>query len=640
MKADFRKAYERELTLLRERAGVFAAENPGIAERLGGLLEENLDPSIAGLLEGSAFLAARVQLNIDQQFRTFSTELLEQLFPESTAPLPSAMLVQSAPPENPPDVIDGQVFEAGSYLDSHFRQGDRRIVCRYRLAEPVTLWPVALKDAAYHSSATPLNALGCDTLSAADSTGTRTEAGLVFTVRHTMGTPLHTLRAPSLPIHFTGPQTSAIKLYEQVFSQLKRITLRWELPNGEPVLRHIPLDSLQQVGFDPAYPLFGRDERVFPGYSTLLEYFAFPRKFLGMALHNLTTHLRGIDANEAQIILEFTKSSRDIATRFDLSDLGLFCAPAVNLFEDDAQPVSLDNRHHHYPIIPNKTPSTNYEVHRVLAVRANYEGVREKVAVLPLYALPTGQNDPRQTLYYTLERKRRRLSREEVRSGGVRYRYEGTESWITLYQPPRDKEANLLFLSTLCSNRHLPEILAIAGATFHYLADRTARFTCIGSPSMPREAMSELEQNGPHRAIAGDNNWRLISFLSLSQRGFSGPDGRGNIDALKEMLRLFSDISDQVSQAQINAILDLRTRQITRTLRRSDGYHSARGIEITLTCDETILDTGGLMVLGAVIDRFLADYATLNSFTQLTLATRNGTAFKTFAPRSGSGPLL
>lgn len=640
MKAEFRKAYERELALLHERASVFASENPGIAERLGGLLEENLDPSIAGLLEGSAFLAARVQLNIDQQFRTFSTELLEQLFPESTAPLPSAMLVRADPPQNLPDVIDGRVFEAGAYVDSHFRQGDRRIVCRYRLAEPVVHWPVSLPEAQYHSTPTPLNALGCDTALPADASGRRTESGIVFTLRHAANAPLNTLRAEALPIHFTGNLRAATALYEQIFSQLQRITLRWELPNGEAVLRRLPLEMLQQVGFDPRYPLFGRDERAFPGFSTLLEYFAFPRKFLGMTLNHLTTHLRGVEAAEAQIIFEFSKSNIELATRFSKDDLGLFCAAAVNLFEDDAQPISLDNRQHKYLVASNKTPTTNYEVHRVLSVRANYEGVRDKVEVLPLYALPKGQQDPRRTLYYTLARARRRLSREEMRAGGVRHRYEGTESWITLYQPPQEKEANLLFLRMLCSNRHLPEILPVSGATFHYLEDRAVHFKCVGSPSLPREAAAELEKDAPHRTTSGDNYWRLISFLSLSQRGFTGPDGRGNSEALKEMLRLFSDISDQVTQAQIDAILDMRTRKITRTLHRSDGYHSARGIEITLTCDDTVLETGGLVTLGAVIDRFLADYASINSFTQLRVAGRNGVLVKTFAPRSGSGPLL
>ena len=44
-----------------EQAKEFADEYPSIAERLGGLIEDRMDPMILGLLEGTAFLAARVQ---------------------------------------------------------------------------------------------------------------------------------------------------------------------------------------------------------------------------------------------------------------------------------------------------------------------------------------------------------------------------------------------------------------------------------------------------------------------------------------------------------------------------------------------------------------------------------------------------
>ena len=80
MKRAFRDAYNRELAILKERSTEFAADYPGIADRLGGLIEENLDPALQGLLEGSAFLAARVQLNIEEQFRTFTEELLDQVW--------------------------------------------------------------------------------------------------------------------------------------------------------------------------------------------------------------------------------------------------------------------------------------------------------------------------------------------------------------------------------------------------------------------------------------------------------------------------------------------------------------------------------------------------------------------------------
>ncbi|WP_163585855.1 type VI secretion system baseplate subunit TssF, partial [Klebsiella michiganensis] len=62
MNREFLDLYNRELGFLRGHAREFAQEYPGIAERLGGLVEEQADPMIAGLLEGAAFLAARVQL--------------------------------------------------------------------------------------------------------------------------------------------------------------------------------------------------------------------------------------------------------------------------------------------------------------------------------------------------------------------------------------------------------------------------------------------------------------------------------------------------------------------------------------------------------------------------------------------------
>ena len=64
MNREFLEFYNRELSILKEQGKEFAEEYPGVAERLGGLIGDRVDPMIAGLLEGSAFLAARVQLKI------------------------------------------------------------------------------------------------------------------------------------------------------------------------------------------------------------------------------------------------------------------------------------------------------------------------------------------------------------------------------------------------------------------------------------------------------------------------------------------------------------------------------------------------------------------------------------------------
>ena len=97
MNRAFLEAYNRELALLYEGAKEFAEDFPGIAERLGGLTQDNLDPAVAGLLEGAAFMAARVQLKLDTEFETFTAEILDQLLPNFMAPTPSALLVQAEP---------------------------------------------------------------------------------------------------------------------------------------------------------------------------------------------------------------------------------------------------------------------------------------------------------------------------------------------------------------------------------------------------------------------------------------------------------------------------------------------------------------------------------------------------------------
>jgi len=63
------RLYNRELQYVRELGGEFAKEFPKIAGRLGLEGFECVDPYVERLLEGFAFLTARVQLNSSRSFR-------------------------------------------------------------------------------------------------------------------------------------------------------------------------------------------------------------------------------------------------------------------------------------------------------------------------------------------------------------------------------------------------------------------------------------------------------------------------------------------------------------------------------------------------------------------------------------------
>ncbi|WP_103257477.1 type VI secretion system baseplate subunit TssF [Tabrizicola aquatica] len=641
MKKAFRDAYNRELAILKERAADFAAEYPGLADRLGGLMQENLDPSIAGLLEGSAFLAARVQVKMDEEFRTFTRELLDQIFPDMLRPVPSAMLVQATAPAGVRDLAQGLVFEAGEYLDAFFNDSDKRVSCRYRLAEPLALWPLELSRLRYHAAPATLGALGQD-VAQGTKAGLEIELTRIGVAVGGASGLLSDLALDELPLHFTGPLADAVQLYEQVHAGLVRASLRYEDKNGDPVFLRLAPDSLQQIGFDAAPPLLPHSGALFSGFALLRDAFTFPRRYLGFRLTGLRQALRRIRSARAQLILEFDSSNANLAARLDASHVRLHCAAAVNLFEEFSSQVRMDNRRAEFVVTPDASPATHYEIYSLTEVYAHYRGNQNKVEVLPLYATPGDGIDPRQAMYYTTRQKPRRLSPQEARFGASRYRYRGTETFISVYEPEGQEQAQRLQVKALCSNRHLPEYLPIAQAKelFALCQDQTVTLSCVAGPTAPRESALDAEPRGGQMSGTGDVHWRLISFLSLSFHGLLNDRAGKGAAPLRELLRMFISLSDTISDTQIDGLRAVETRPIVRTLRYDDGFHPARGIEVRLIFDEDEFEGSGIMLLGAVIDRFLAEYAAVNSFTQCVIVSIQRGTIKTWPPRSGTGPLL
>lgn len=633
MRKAFRDAYERELDMLYERSAEFAEEFPGLAERLGGVLRENTDPTIAGLLEGSAFLAARVQLKLDEEFRDFTTELLEQIFPDALAPIPSCMIVEAAPlsrrNEGP------QIFKRGEYLDARFRDAEKRVACRFSLTSDLVVLPLAVAGLTYHDQTTTLGGLGQDPDPA-------TRAGLQIDLVRTDGEAMGLNAPDALTFHLTADHVRAIAAYEQIHCNLTRVSLRWLMPNGDPAFLRLRESQVEQIGFAREELLFDRDGRLFEGFAILRDFFAFPRKFMGFRLTDMRSALSRIAAGEVQLILEFDRANDELARQIQPRDIRLNCAPAINLFEESSNQVRLDDKRHEYVVTPDSSPITHYEIQRILRVQASYGTAHDRVDVHPLYALPQG-GAPRAAYYHTIRRKPRRLTETERRTG-QRHDYRGTESFIAIYEPPESvvgRRAQRLHIRALCSNRHLPAVLPLAGSDdFAMVSDQALSLTCVNGPTPPREAMTEIERAGPHRMRQGDVYWRLISYLSLNHFGLDDRFGRDGAASLREILTLFADASDHVTEVQIAGLTGLAVRPITRSLRRPEGIFPARGLELVLSFDETAFEGSGIILLGAVLDRFLAEYASINSFTQTVIASRQRGILKRFPPRTGMGPLI
>src|SRR6188768_435241 len=144
------KYYNRELAHLREMGGEFAAEFPKIAGRLSLDSFECADPYVERLLEGFAFLAARLQMRLDSEFPRFTHHLFEMVYPQYVSPTPSVAVVQLKPDLKEGALADGFVVPRGSSLKGILGKGEAT-ACEYRTAHDVTLYPLELVEAQYVS---------------------------------------------------------------------------------------------------------------------------------------------------------------------------------------------------------------------------------------------------------------------------------------------------------------------------------------------------------------------------------------------------------------------------------------------------------------------------------------------------------
>ncbi|MGA2793635.1 MAG: type VI secretion system baseplate subunit TssF [Roseiarcus sp.] len=648
MNREFLEFYNRELALLREQAGEFAQEYPGVAERLGGLMSDRVDPMIGGLLEGSAFLAARVQLKLKHEFAEFTTNLLDQLVPHYLAPTPSAILAQVQPKFGDPALREGRVIPRGAYLDAAYRELERNIACRFALAAPITLWPFEIVNAEYFAAPGPLQALGLPV-------GPECSAGLRLQIMVRGAERIEdeprdsenqtrpelrfsACRVKSLTMHFLGHEADAVALYEQMFAHCRGVFFRYLDSFGDPVVVEGAADMLRQIGFDEDEALIANDKRVFRGFDFLREYFTFPRRFLGFTLQGLGSVAPKLAAKTVDVVFVFDDSNARLAAAIRKDFFALYAAPAVNLFEKTLDRIAVKSNQHEYQIVPDRSRTLDFEPNRILNVFAHIPGVAQKVAVEPLYTAAAARSAS--GLCYTARRLPRRRTAEE-RKYGHKSDYTGTDMFLSLGERSDPEEVNRvaeLSVQALCTNRHLPEHLPVGdgGADFRFLDDVQLEVRCIAGPTRPLEPILTSMAGKVEGAAIGDVAWRIVNMLSLNHLGLVQRAGGESGKSLREMLALFADMSDGATERRIRGVRSIDSRPIVRRIRRSHGVGAARGTEITVLIDDKSYEGSGPFLIGAVLDRFFSEYVGLNHFTQTVIRTTERGEIMRWPPRLGS----
>lgn len=611
--------YNQELQHIRESAAEFARDYPKIASRLNLAGMECADPYVERLLEGFAWLTARVQLKLDAEYPTFTHNLLEVAYPHYLAPTPSMCVVQMQTNPDDGSLNDGFRLPRQSVLRAPLGK-EGQTPCEFRTAHEVTLWPLRVAQAEY--IANPAAELG--RLAAAEP---RAKAALRLTLRSGAEVPFNSLALENLPLYLNGVDEVPVRLYEQLLGNACAV---YACQSGRDWVERLPADALRPCGFDDEDAALPVVPQAFQGYRLLQEYFALPQRYLFVDVTGLQRAVRRCDGEELQLIVLFDRLDKQLQGQVGAQQFVPFCTPAINVFPRRLDRIHLSERVHEHHAIADRTRPMDFEIHSLTSVSGHGTGADQ--TFLPFYAVRDPSRYGQEKAYYILRREQRVLSSEQRRSG-ARSSYVGSETFISLvdsHQAPYRHDLRQLGLGALCTNRDLPLFMNPgSGSSDFTLADSAPvqAVRCLTGPSRPR----------PSRAHDREA-WRLISQLSLNYLSLA-ENGQGAA-ALRELLRLYADSQDPALPLQIEGLREVSSRPITRRLPMPGPIVFGRGLEITLEFDENAFRGTGVFLLGAVFERFLARYVSLNSFTETVLRSTERGEIMRWKARPGRRPNL
>lgn len=612
MSDDLLPYYNRELSYIRRHAGRFAETHPKVAARLRLGSDGSEDPHVERLLQGFAYLTARVRHKLDDEFPEITQAMLGVLYPHYLAPVPSFAVVQFDLDEGQNELAAGLTVKRGQEVETEPIQGEP---CRFRTAYPVTLFPFDVRLGSLVSA--PFTAPQMPRANAA-----------LAVLRLVLGCRAGAIRFADLGVKklrffLRGQPQHTQRLYELLFNHTVEVAIAAR-PDDRGAVAVGP-QALHPVGFGSDEGLLPYPARSFIGYRLLTEFFAFPQKFLFFDIDVPAAALARC-GNQMEVFVYLNRQAPELEPNVSAEMFRTGCTPVVNLYTQPAEPIRLTQQEFEYRIVPDLRRPLAHEVYSVDRVAASAPDGREETYT-PFFSVRHGSARSEGPFFHT---SRRPAADADVnRDQPVVDR--GTEVYLSFVDRGFDPAAPAdwtVHVETTCMNRDLPARLPFGGGQPKLQLSEggglVTRIACLTPPTST--IRSHLQAEGL---------WRLVSHLTLNHLSITGAED--GADALREILALYDFTDSAATQGMIDGILSVNGK---RALGRYGGA-VCRGIEVGISFDEDRFAGNGLYLFAAVLDRFFALYASVNTFTRTvaSVARREGT-YKRFPARIGDGIVL
>jgi type VI secretion system protein ImpG len=585
------KYFREELSFLKEQGKQFTEIHPQLSRFLHGQVT---DPDVERLLEGFAFLTARLREKVDDEFPELTHSVINMLWPNYLRPIPS-MSILAFDPEN--NISQKQVIKRGVEVDSKPVFETR---CHFQTCRDVSVFPIKVNKV--------------------NSEHSRDASRIDLTLELLDGVSVAESELDSLRFYLGGDRYSSQMLYLWLNHNLDAIVID---VNGTEF--NVEKHNLKQVGFSSDDALLPYPKNVYEGYRVLQEYLAYPEAFHFFDLHGLGKAIPASVRGSFTIKLMFTQTlPSDVRIKED--NFQLYCTPVVNLFDHDADPIALTGKKTEYRIIPSSRTPAHYEVFSVDGVfgwqdkRQDSSRIRGEKRVY----------HPFESFTHQVERARHREAlyfRTRVRDS---IRGDGFDSFISFVRGDETVSTDIdeaISVKLTCTNRLLPVELGIGDICMP--TDSSPAFVSFKNITVPSQSLRPV--------LDGSLLWTLISNLSLNYVSLLSKEALNSVLRAYDFRALVDRQAERVARKRLDGILQVESKPIDKLYRGLP----IRGLQSELHIDQRCFGSeGDLYLFGTVLSHFFALYANINSFHQLVVVNTSNNEKYSWGMQTGTQPLI
>ena len=593
MKESLLQYYQDELSYLRNQGLDFAKSYPKIASRLRLGPGNTEDPFVGRLLESFAFLTARVQHKLDSQLNVISHSILNLLYPNYLAPVPSFTTLQFKPNEHQ----DSDIYiEKYDKLNSKTLDGK---VCHFMTCYPVQLPPVKIKNTKYRR----------ESLIKPMSEHKNSKSSFSFKIKKLENVQdIQNVNLKKLRFYINLPQQTAFKLHKIM---LKNVTeMQVSSPASGKKGRVLSSENIKAVGFSDVDNLLPNYQHTETAQSILTDFFVYPQKFLYLDIENIDGYICPESKNEVQVTIFFNQYIPELEPVINESSFLLGCTPIVNLFETFSSPIKVNHQKEDYHLVPDYAGEIN-DVEIFQLVDMDVSSGESEITCRPFFGYKYADDPAKSYINWYHYRK----SCEEL---GVYY-VPGAEVFINvgLRNIAIDVDSNqnlILNAKLLCSNRDMATQLPFGGENPIFRmqdADTETRLSikCISGVTAPI-----------YRDLNKITDSDLIALLTLGQ--VSLDDSEKTKALIQNILSLYYYDNFHESEIINSSILSVKTKRITKRHPEQLKFGFCQGILMTLEIDISFFPDGNDYLFGSVLHHYLTKTCSVNTFVELSMQNK------------------